>query len=356
MKRVFPWLIIIVIFFIRIFFYYQSKPFYPEGTKIRITDRVTSEPIRYRDSRYLKLHGFKIYLPLYPEVYYGDKVVVEGVVRGDKLKEANLVEIKESKSFLHKIRKSLIDFYQKNLPQPHASLVAGVTIGSKANIGGYFWESLKSSGTAHVVVASGMNVTLVAKFLIAVFVVFFPRKKAIPLALIGVWGYALMSGFDAPIIRAAIMGSITFVLQEIGRLYYAWRALFLSAFGMLIVKPEWLTDVGFIMSFAATASLMLFEAKIRKYLTFVPSLIREDLSTSLAAQVFIAPVLFFTFGRFNILSPLINAVVLWTIVPMTMIGMISGLIGLISEPIGTLILWLEYPLTSWFINVVELFS
>ncbi|MBU0768403.1 MAG: ComEC/Rec2 family competence protein, partial [Proteobacteria bacterium] len=63
----------------------------------------------------------------------------------------------------------LLEFYKNAFPSPHSSLVAGVVIGSKEGISGNFWESLKNSGTLHVVVASGMNVTLVAGFLMTLF-------------------------------------------------------------------------------------------------------------------------------------------------------------------------------------------
>jgi competence protein ComEC len=232
--------------------------------------------------------------------------------------------------------------YQKSLPEPHASLLAGLTLGSKAGLPASFWETLKKTGTAHVVVASGMNVTLVAGFLIGILVILLPRKKAIPLALAGVWTYSLLSGFDAPIVRAAIMGSVTFIAQALGRLQAASRALFLSAALMLIIKPDWITDLGFILSFVATASLMLFERKIASLIRFVPGIFREGLSTSLAAQIGVAPILFATFGQFSLLSPIINALVLWTIAPITIIGGIGGIIGLASITAGKAIIFLSY--------------
>jgi competence protein ComEC len=116
------------------------------------------------------------------------------------------------------------------------------------------------------------------------------------------------------------MGSVTFVAQALGRLQAASRALFLSAALMLIIKPDWITDLGFILSFVATASLMLFERKIASLIRFVPGIFREGLSTSLAAQIGVAPILFATFGQFSLLSPIINALVLWTIAPITIIG------------------------------------
>lgn len=355
MKKYGLWFILVMVIIVRLFIFFQSRETYPDGTLIKITSKVSSEPIRYPTSQYLKLEGFKIYLPLYPEVHYRDVVIVEGEVEENKLKNAMFIEVRQNNGLLVNVRKNLLQIYEKSLPQPHSALLAGVTIGSKSSIPKDFWEALKASGTAHVVVASGMNVTLVAKFLIAALALWLPRMRAIPLAIIGVWFYALLSGFDAPIIRAAIMGSLAFTAQELGRISFAWRTLVLSAALMLFIVPSWLTDIGFILSFAATASLILFEAKVRKILGIIPKMIREDFSTSLAAQIGVAPILFLSFGQFNILSPLINAAVLWTIVPITIIGMVGGIFGLVFEPLGKMVLLLTYPLTSWFIFVVNLF-
>lgn len=347
------WILIVVFLTIRLILYFMSPSPFKDGDKIRITNQVTSEPIRYSDSQYLRLKGLKIYLPLYPEVSYGDRIVVEGVVDKDKLSDVTLIEIKENQGSLFRIRKRLLEVYNKALPRIDAALISGVTIGSKASIPRDFWESLKLSGTAHVVVASGMNVTLVAGFLMSFFVGILPRRRAIPIVLIGVWLYSVMSGFDAPIVRAAIMSSIAFTAQELGKLYIAFRALIICAILMLFFKPEWLTDLGFILSFMATGSLMLFEPFISRKIRYVPSIFKEGLSTSLAAQIGVAPVLYYTFGQFNYLSPLVNAAVLWTIAPMTVIGLIGGIVGLLFFPFGKIILLLSYPLTSWFVFIVK---
>lgn len=125
---------------------------------------------------------------------------------------------------------------------------------------------------------------------------------------------------------------------------------------MVLVRPDWIGDLGFILSFVATASLMRFERRVRKLLMWLPGFLREGLSTSLAAQIGVAPVIYASFGQFNILSPLINALVLWTVAPMTMIGMLSGIVSLLSIQLGKLILLTSYPLTWWFVGVVKLFG
>ena len=319
---------------LRIYFYYSLRTKYPNGTKIRITSKVTIEPVVYDKSQYLKLIGLKIYIPKYPEVNYGDTVVIEGVVVDNKLTDVEVIKIEKSRGFIYNFRNKVIDFYQKSLPQTHASLVAGMTLGSKANISLDFWTVLKNSGTAHVVVASGMNVSLVASFLMGFLVLIFPRRRAIPFALMGIWIYA----------------------QELGRIYSAFRALVGSAGTLLIIRPDWFTDLGFILSFVATLSLIIFVPKIERLFRSWPKIVKQDLVTTLSAQIGVAPILYYYFGQFNVFSPIANVLVLWTVVPITILGMVSGIIGTFSEPIGKSVLLLVYPLTSWFIRIVTLFA
>lgn len=350
------WVTILLLLALRITLFYFTRKTFPDGTRIRITSVVSSEPVRYSNTQYLKLSGFEIYIPLYPEVNLGDRLVVEGVKEGKKLKKAKVLSVNPTNTGLYGMRKRLLEFYQRNLPQPHSSLIAGITLGSKSDIPEEFWNILKSTGTAHIVVASGMNVTLVSQFLISFLALILPRRGAIPIALAGVWGYAVLSGFDAPIVRASIMGSLAFIAQEFGRLNFSIRTLFLTAFAMLFVKPDWISDLGFQLSFLATLTILLFEPKFYKLLGRIPSIIRKDLSTSLAAQIGVSPILLFGFGKLNILSPLINSAVLWTVVPLAVLGAVSGFIGLIYEAFGRFLLLLTYPLTSWFVFFIGIFE
>ncbi len=350
------WIIIFILLAFRIYFYFNSPGSFKDGDKVRLTTRVNSEPIKYDTSQYLKIFGLKAYLPLYPEIYFGDNIVVEGTVNGDRLEKPKLIKYKESQDLLFKFRKNLINFYNSALPSPHSALVAGMVIGSKSGIPADFWDALKKTGTAHVVVASGMNIALVAGFLINLFVLFVKRRKALVLTFIGIWLYSILSGFDAPIVRAAVMGTITFSAQELGRISTTVRTLIITGLIMIIAKPEWIVDIGFLLSFFATLSLVLFQKKVYKVISFVPSILREDFSTTLAAQIGVAPILFFTFGQFNIFSPVINLMILWTVPFITVIGMIAGIIGLAVPAFGRGFLFLEYPLTLWFISIVKMFA
>lgn len=335
-----------------------SSPHFVNGQKVRISTQVIEEPIRYDTSQYLKILGLKTYFPPYPEIFYGNFIVVEGEFDGNylggKLINPKLIKVEKSKGALYLLRGKIIAFFKRTLPEPHASLVSGVTIGSKSGIPSVFWEKLKATGTAHVVVASGMNVSLVGGFILSMLLNYISRRKAVIITMAFIWTYALLVGFEAPIVRAALMGSVLFLSQLFGRLSISIRSLVISALLMLLVKPLWILDLGFWLSFIATLSLILFQKKIDYKLSWLPGVLREGLSTSLSAQIGVAPILYFTFGYVNILSPIINALVLWCIAPITIIGMISGIVGVIFPWLGSAILWLTYPLTYWFDCVVSI--
>jgi len=322
---------------------------------VSITATVFSDPINYGSYQAFSAGGLKITLPVFPEVNYGDRVEIVGTVDKKKLINAKLISVSQFQGFGSKVREKIINFYQKVLPQPMSGLVAGITLGSKGTLTGNFWNEVKRTGVAHVVVASGTNVTFVISFIFGTVTLFLSRRKSIPIVILSILLYLFLSGFEAPIVRAAIMATLTFWAQGSGRVANAWRILLITVGIMLIINPNWVTDLGFILSFVSTASIMLFEKKIGKLLKFMPGVLKEGFSTSFAAQIGVAPILFVTFGQFNILSPLINALILWTVPFIMILGVIGGVVGLLIPSLGKLILYISYPLTWWFVSIVRIF-
>ena len=351
--KYFIWVLLILLI---VFRFLSTRPLYKNGDTIRLTTIVYSDPVVYGNYQTFNAFGLKVSLPLFPEVYYGDRVVLEGIVGDGKLRNAKLISLDNFTGFGSGIRKKLIDFYQQTLPQPMAGLVAGITLGSKRSLTSDFWQKVKNTGVAHVVVASGTNVTFVVSFIFGITAMYLPRKKSILIVILSIILYLFISGFDAPLIRAAVMAILAFWAQSTGRLLSAWRSLLLAAGMMLVIEPDWITDLGFTLSFVSTASIMIFEKRIARLLKFMPSGLKQGLSTSLSAQIGVAPILFVSFGKFNILSPLINALVLWTIPYIMIFGALGGVLGIFMPILGRVVLYICYPLTWWFIEIVSLFS
>jgi competence protein ComEC len=82
----------------------------------------------------------------------------------------------------------------------------------------------------------------------------------------------------------------------------------------------------------------------------------DNLASTLAAQTLTLPIMVFNFGSYNSLSPLVNALVLWTIQWVMIIGALGGILGLINLELGRFFCLLSWPLLTYFVEVVKLFS
>lgn len=348
-KIIFLLLIVLVIFK-----FFNSLPKYKNGDKVKITTTVYSEPIQYERYQYLKINGLKVYLQKYPEVNYGDRIEVIGRVEGTTLKGVTFKVSEKEVGYFSNFRNNLVSFYKSSLPEPYSSLVAGITLGSK-NMPSDFWEKLKLTGTAHIVVASGTNISLLTSFLLLASSLFIKRKHAVFITLTGIVFYCFLAGFDAPIVRASIMASILFFAQTKGKIVDSFKLLVFSGLIMLIFKPEWITDIGFLLSFSATGSIIVFGKRIDEYLKRVPSLFRESISTSLSAQIGVMPILFVTFGQFNLFSVIINPLVLWVVPIIMTLGGLSALLSLVVPDIASLILFVLFPVLYYFEFVLSFF-
>jgi ComEC/Rec2-related protein len=89
------------------------------------------------------------------------------------------------------------------------------------------------------------------------------------------------------------------------------------------------------------------------------STFRENLRTTLAAQVFITPLLVYNFGRISFISPLANAVSLWSVEVLTWGGValsLGGAIPIVGGVVGKIIGLVVWVFLEYFIVVVELFA
>jgi competence protein ComEC len=361
---------------IRIFTFYQNKPVIPVGKPVTFEGEVVSEPVLRESSQSFQLEtslGMKVYVTGSQNENYpnGERLQVIGSLEKRLLNNNReiytvfLPQISHMKSsntpvlaVASFVRQKITGFYNRTLPPDSASLLLGIVFGIKGNISKSFMENLQAAGVLHVIAASGMNVTLIGGFLSSILVLFLKRQWAIALTILGLVFYALLAGFQASIVRATIMGALVFSAQILGRQYLAAYGLFLAGFLMLFISPDLLLDIGFQLSFLATAGLLylrplidsLFSKRLIKKLP-----VAEDLTTTIAAQAATLPVLFVNFGSYSPWSIIANALVLWTIPILMILGGIGAILSFILEPLGRFLIYLCLPLLWYFEKVVKLF-
>ncbi|MEK7194049.1 MAG: ComEC/Rec2 family competence protein [Patescibacteria group bacterium] len=310
----------------------------------------------------------------YPSFNYGDLIKFEGVIKQPESEsyanylakdgifgttdfpKAEIVFTGQGnvvKTALFKLKSGIVDNFQKVLPPEKSAFLAGITLGERAEFSKEFKEAMSNSGTTHLVALSGYNISILVIAIASSLGYLFSRRLTFWLTLAIILGFVLMTGAEASVVRAAIMGGILLLAKQVGRLYSFKNAIAIAAFLMVLQNPKVLSfDIGFQLSFMALLGILYLMPAIKKFFRIneEPGLLswRENLLTTFSAQTAVAPLLIIYFGKFSLLSLLANLLIL-TIIPATMtLGFILGALGFVSYYLSLIF--------GWFVNFFLLYE
>ncbi len=197
------------------------------------------------------------------------------------------------------------------LPEPGGGMLRALLTGDRQGISAAQWRVLGQTGTAHLVVISGLHIALLAGlgyWLTTVLVRFGLLPVLCPLpqlgALAGILlaiGYALLAGFGLPVQRALIMLAVALSGQVLG-LAFRSSTLLLAAFTLVLAfEPLAFTCRGFWYSFFAVAALLLG-------MTARPGLRPGWLYSQYLVFIVLAPLLATGMQPVSWLAPLVNLI------------------------------------------------
>jgi competence protein ComEC len=233
------------------------------------------------------------------------------------------------------------------LPPPHASVLLGVVLGVRQGIPPDLQKALVATGLVHLLVLSGLKVAVFARIAQAALRPLLGRQSTWPaLALIGL--YALAGGATPAAVRASAMGALAIAATRLGRPSHVWTSLAMTAAAMLGWRPELAWDVGFQLSFAGTAAIILLTPGIEAWLGWLPSVLREPFAVTCAAQIGTLPMMATDFHLVSPVGPLANALVLPLLPAMVAVGLLLGPLSLLpgvaavaAIPVAGLLAYLE---------------
>jgi len=146
----------------------------------------------------------------------------------------------------------------------------------------------------------------------------------------------LFTGLSSSVVRASFMFSIYTLATFREERPASLHVLSLTAFCMLLVRPLWLFDVGFQLSFVAVASIIILQPRINNMFPNLKSRlynrVKGLLTVSLAAQIGTAPIVILYFHRFSTHFLLSNLLVL----PLVTMVMYTAVLMLACTPLPAL--------------------
>lgn len=249
---------------------------------------------------------------------------------------------------------------QRVFVEPHASFLFGLLFGGSVGLDKDWQQDFARTGTAHILAASGFNVSLFT-FVFFGWIIQTPlgkKRGAIVTALL-LCVYVIMAGASAAVLRAALLGGVVLFGSYIGRRASRRNALLLAASILLFANPRvLLDDVGFQLSFAAVVAIIYLVPIWKNYFGFIPDAfgLRDSVVGSLGVIVFTLPIMLWQFGSVSLVSPFVNVFVL-PLIPFVMaMAMIAIAVSFMWVPLGIFV-GLPAWAGSWFIlAIISVFS
>ncbi|AKU90729.1 DNA internalization-related competence protein ComEC/Rec2 [Vulgatibacter incomptus] len=251
-------------------------------------------------------------------------------------------------------------------PGPTAALLAALSVGDRSLVSPEQAERFAASGLSHLLSVSGLHLGLTVLGLYRILVWLFgrvgtrfdPRQIAALVALPAAPAYALLTGAQPPVVRAAVGAGLFLTAQIVDRSSEGWTALGAAALAILAWDPAALHEASFQLSFAACAGLLALSRGIRELIPV--SQPRPDaprwrrwlevpltsLATTAAATLATLPLTAFHFQRASVAALPANMIAVPVGLGATALCAVATAIGLVSRTAMAPVLWLAAPFAA----------
>lgn len=212
--------------------------------------------------------------------------------------------------YLYDVKRNIYLQFKGILGEEKSAIIMALCYGDT----GYLSKSQKSEfqqlGVVHAVSVSGFHMAVIFKVLESLI--------GLRFSIVTCFIYILFTGIQASTIRAFIMIFIFKFSKVVFKNYDSMSSLSFSALILLLIKPYYIIDIGFMLSFLATIGILLYYKKMLRVLYKLPEKLGESLSITLSSQIFSIPYVAFTIQSFSggfilgnvLLLPMYSAIVI----------------------------------------------
>lgn len=277
-----------------------------------VVSSVFESPTNFYDSNfdyplYLRCHGFTATTLVFSDSWHREVVDLRtiGYVNRTVLRAM-------------RFRQQTLDRYLEGLgDDDEMAVTMAMTMGDKSRLTREMRDVYSISGASHVLALSGLHLGII--YMLLSLLVGGRKMGAFRelLIIIGIWSYAVLTGLSPSVVRASTMINIYALVSILRRDRMSLNALAFTAIVMLVANPLCLYDVGFQMSFMAVLAILVLYKPVyglvsREFLFSHPMLkwLWAMVAVSLCAQLGVAPLTAYYFGRFSVYFLLTNFIVI----------------------------------------------
>ena len=254
-------------------------------------------------------------------------------------------------------RHQLLEHYQLLGAQDDSyAVLAAMTLGDKSALNGALRDIYSITGASHILALSGLHLSIFY-FLLSLIIPHRRRLRIISqvLLIMVIWAFVMLVGLPVSVVRSATMLTVFSIFAIGSRPHMSVNLLCFAALIILLQNPYALFDVGFQLSFMAVLSILLLmplfemlkegrhplrlpqqpKGWLRRLWHKTGELLWGCTAVSVAAQVGVAPLIAFYFGRFSTFFLLTNLIVL----PAAYVILCGTMIMLFVPPASVVVLF-----------------
>ena len=243
--------------------------------------------------------------------------------------------------FLRYRHQLLSRFMVHSVDDEQYAVLAAMALGDKSALTKELRETYSVTGASHILALSGLHLGIIYLLL---FRLTLGRRRfwlSQVVIILSIWAFVFLTGMSTSVVRSATMISVYALFSVAGRHRSPVNLLCFTAIVMLIVSPQSLYDIGFQLSFSAVLAILLlmpvFESFFPDdYLVKHPMVryIYNMVGVSVAAQIGVAPLIAYHFGRFSTYFLLTN----FLVIPAATIILYAALLVVMFPACGSVLL------------------
>lgn len=197
------------------------------------------------------------------------------------------------------------------------ALINALLLGQRQDISEETYNNHVNAGTIHVLAVSGLHVGIILYLLniLLMPLTYFKHGKTLKLisCIALLWCFAIVAGLSASVVRAVTMFSFVYYAYYINRPTNTYNVLAISMFFLLLIKPSFLFDVGFQLSYTAVFAIVFIQPVLVRFWVPKNKILQYFWSlftVTVAAQLGVLPIGLYYFHQFPGLFFISNLVVL----------------------------------------------
>ncbi|RLE08014.1 hypothetical protein DRZ78_01930 [Candidatus Aerophobetes bacterium] len=257
----------------------------------------------------------------------------------------------------YKSKDWIVRVIEHTLSEPYSGILKGIMLGDKDSLSPEVQDYFLRTGTAHILVVSGLHVGLILFILFVFFRSIGLSPRLASLAVIPLLGYyAVLTGLRAPVVRATLMTIVGLVCFLIGRETPPLVILSLAALIILIFNPLSLFTVSFQLSFITVGGIIYLAPHLEGKLHKLPSWLNRPVAVSLAAQLSILPLIAFYFNRLPLIGVVTNLLIAPLITIILALGFLTLGVGMVTIEGAKILANTNWVTLAALLKVVKFFS